>query len=201
MPAMTPPPWMFSAPSSSCMLRPARVEISRNGEPRSRRWAMRWRGVSWPRFRNMGSLASEVSRTRRSSARNRSTSASMSRRLDWNVSDFGSILELRAAMRCHPRQQHVVMPGKGASPRPGTQGHELRARLATLGPGYCAACPGHRDGAQFRDDRHRITPPARPWAARRGGSPGRWASGRAAPARGGAWRWGPPRRRAGSRRR
>ena len=64
MPAMTPPPWMFSAPSSSCMLRPASVESSRNGEPRSSRWASRWRGVSWPRFWNIGSFWLEVSRTR-----------------------------------------------------------------------------------------------------------------------------------------
>src|SRR5688572_20702368 len=98
MPAMLPPPWMFSAPSSSCMFKPASVEISRNGDPRSRRWARRWRGVSWPRFWNMGSLASDVSLTRLSSARNCSTSASMSRRLAWNASDLGSILDLMTAI-------------------------------------------------------------------------------------------------------
>ena len=88
MPAMLPPPWMFSAPSSSCMFKPASVEISRNGEPRSRRWARRWRGVSWPRFWNMGSFGVDVPSPGCSSARNCSTSASMSRRLAWNASDL-----------------------------------------------------------------------------------------------------------------
>ena len=80
---------MFSAPSSSCMLSPASVESSRNGEPRSRRWARRWRGVSWPRFWNIGSFWFDVSRTRASNARKPSTSANMSRRLARNASEFG----------------------------------------------------------------------------------------------------------------
>src|SRR3989344_4804448 len=98
MPMMVPPPSTFFLPSSSCSPRPARVDSSRKGVPRSIRRATRSRGSSWPRFPNFVALEAEPSRTCASRARTWSSRSCMRAVLLRKASDCGLRAERRAGI-------------------------------------------------------------------------------------------------------
>ena len=117
MPVTMPPPSTFFSPSSSCIRKPARVDNSSQGEPRSSSRATRSRGSNCLRARNLDSIALEVSRTRPSKPRKDSIRASICARWRANGSEPESIWVCRTgmgAMICSMRMEENRHGGRPA---------------------------------------------------------------------------------------